>query len=166
MKRYNSHCRDILIAMKAPTLLQSHPEIALIPALAFTMVLTLVGCSAGNDNEDPGFFEKIFRKETYRLYRIDIQQGNTIDQQKLAKLKLGMTKEQIRYLLGNPVSDNIFHKDHWYYSYYRIPGRGKTEKYRLILTFNENQLRDIKKSKALAKQPHQKKKKGNARPKT
>ena len=128
-------------------------RLAGIPALTMILLLPLVGCSAGDNNEEPGFFQKIFRKETYRLYRIDIQQGNVLDRQKLSKIKIGMSKEQVRYLLGNPVSENVFHKNRWYYSYYLIPDKGKKEKYRVVLLFAENQLADIQKSKELTRRP-------------
>lgn len=57
-------------------------------------------------------------------YRIEIQQGNYVSQQMLAQLKLGMTREQVRFVLGTPLVSDIFHADRWDYIYYREhPGK-------------------------------------------
>ncbi len=131
--------------------------------LAFILVLASAGCSFKSDVEEGSeFFKKIFRKDTYTMYRIDVQQGNTLDPAKLARLEPGMTKEQVRYLFGNPVSDNVFHKNRWNYTYYLMPGEGGIQKYRLILFFDGDRLRDIRKSKQLTeltKEPRKEKKK-------
>ena len=46
-------------------------------------------------------------------YRIDIQQGNYVTQEMVSQLRSGMTKEQVRYLLGTPLMTDIFHADRW-----------------------------------------------------
>ena len=119
--------------------------------MALALTPLLAGCTTKSDFKESGeFFKKIFRKETYSLYRPDIQQGNTVDPAKLARLKLDMSKEQVRYLLGNPVADNVFHKNRWVYTYYLIPGRGERRRYQLVLFFSENRLYKIRKSKEIA----------------
>jgi len=50
-------------------------------------------------------------------YRIDIQQGNFVSQGMVAQLKRGMTKEQVRFVLGTPLVTDIFHADRWDYVY-------------------------------------------------
>lgn len=52
-------------------------------------------------------------------YRIEIQQGNFVSQEMIAQLKLGMTREQVRFVLGTPLVADIFHADRWDYVYYR-----------------------------------------------
>lgn len=60
---------------------------------------------------------------TLKPYRIDIQQGNFISQEMVSKLKPGMTREQVRFVLGTPLVTDIFHADRWDYVFYReIPG--------------------------------------------
>lgn len=60
---------------------------------------------------------------TLKPYRIDIQQGNFISQEMVSNLKLGMTREQVRFVLGTPLVTDIFHADRWDYVFYReIPG--------------------------------------------
>ena len=51
------------------------------------------------------------------LYRADLQQGNVIDKEELDKLKIGMSKQQINFLLGTPLLVDPFHKDRWDYVY-------------------------------------------------
>jgi len=50
-------------------------------------------------------------------YRIDIQQGNFVSQDMVAQLKPGMTKEQVRFVLGTPLVTDIFHAERWDYVY-------------------------------------------------
>ncbi len=52
------------------------------------------------------------------VYRMDIQQGNYLDGHDVAKLKTGMTRAQVRYLLGTPMVKDIFNHDRWDYVYY------------------------------------------------
>lgn len=50
-------------------------------------------------------------------YRIDIQQGNVVSQDAVAQLRQGMTREQVRFLLGTPLLQDVFHGDRWDYVY-------------------------------------------------
>lgn len=56
---------------------------------------------------------------SFKPYRIDIQQGNVVTAEQFAQLKLGMTREQVRFLLGTPLLTDIFHDTRWDY-YYRM----------------------------------------------
>ena len=51
------------------------------------------------------------------VHRITIQQGNVITQQMIDKLKPGMTKSQVRFVLGNPVVDDSLDREQWDYVY-------------------------------------------------
>lgn len=57
-------------------------------------------------------------------YRIPIQQGNYVDPDAVAKIKPGMTRTQVRYLLGTPMIPGAFDKDRWDYDYYLRLRRG------------------------------------------
>ena len=73
-------------------------------------------------------------------YTIDIQQGNYVSQDMVSQLKPGMSKEQVRFVLGTPLVTDIFHTDRWDYVYYRkIPG-GKTEERKLAVFFKDGRL--------------------------
>ena len=51
------------------------------------------------------------------VHRITIQQGNVISQIMIDKLKPGMSKSQVRYILGNPVIDDSLNQQRWDYVY-------------------------------------------------
>ena len=67
-------------------------------------------------------------------YRIDIQQGNYITQEMVSQLKPGMSKEQVRYLLGTPLLTDIFHAERWDYVYW-FDRRGQPREHRRIAVF-------------------------------
>ena len=52
------------------------------------------------------------------VYRMDIQQGNYLDGHDVRQLKVGMTRVQVRYLLGTPMVKDVFDHDRWDYVYY------------------------------------------------
>ena len=51
------------------------------------------------------------------IYRIDIPQGNYLEQKDIDKLQIEMTKEQVKFILGSPVIIDSFNDDTWYYVY-------------------------------------------------
>ena len=52
------------------------------------------------------------------VYRMPIQQGNHLDATSIAEVKPGMTRAQVRYLLGTPMVPGGFQNDRWDYDYY------------------------------------------------
>lgn len=52
------------------------------------------------------------------VYRMPIQQGNYPDAASLAQVRAGMTRSQVRYLLGTPQVPGGFDNDRWDYDYY------------------------------------------------
>ncbi len=83
------------------------------------------------------------------VYTIPIQQGNLITQQMVNELKPGMTKQQVRFLLGTPLLVDTFHNDRWDYLYTHRPSsqlsltEAETEKKQLELHFENDRLRKI-----------------------
>lgn len=53
----------------------------------------------------------------FGVYRIDIQQGNLITQEQLAKVKPGMSRLDVRNLLGTPLLQDVFNTNRWDYNY-------------------------------------------------
>ena len=73
-------------------------------------------------------------------YKIDIQQGNYVTQDMVAKLKPGMTKAQVRFALGTPLVTDVFHPDRWDYVYV-LNKKGKLlEQRRIIVVFQDEKL--------------------------
>lgn len=73
-------------------------------------------------------------------YRIDIRQGNYVTQEMVAQLKPGMTRDQVRFILGTPLVTDVFHADRWDYVYSFRPGRGETQLRRFAVFFEESKL--------------------------
>ena len=59
------------------------------------------------------------------VYRINIQQGNFLDQKAVEQVKAGMTRSQVRYLLGTPMVADPFVESRWDYIYYLKKGRSR-----------------------------------------
>lgn len=58
-----------------------------------------------------------------RVYKVTVQQGNVITQQMVDDLRPGMTREQVAFVMGEPVIKNPFDQDRWDYVYtLRVPG--------------------------------------------
>lgn len=79
------------------------------------------------------------------VYRIDINQGNYIEQSDVNKLKFGMSKDQVRYVLGSPMLVENGFPNTWFYIYYYAQGHKDPIQKNLTVTFNnDNVLVDIK----------------------
>ena len=75
------------------------------------------------------------------VYRIDVQQGNLLDDKDIENVQAGMTRSQVRFLLGTPVVEDSFHRDRWDYVYYLRRGRSSREEKRwLIVTFADDKV--------------------------
>lgn len=95
-------------------------------AIALAAALLLGGCSLLPDFMQP--------------YRIDIQQGNFVSQEMVSQLKPGMTREQVRALLGTPLLTDIFHADRWDYVYLLDrPGKPRVQRH-LSIFFEDGRL--------------------------
>ena len=57
------------------------------------------------------------------VYRMNIQQGNYLEGRTVDQLQVGMTRSQVRYLLGTPMVADSFNKERWDYIYYLKKGR-------------------------------------------
>jgi outer membrane protein assembly factor BamE len=101
--RYNgSH--HICTALVMP----ARPSLALIAALSLVVGLPLAGCSSG---------QSVLARPAQWItpYRPDVVQGNFIAAEQVAQLKPGLTRLQVRNLLGTPLVSSIFHADRWDY---------------------------------------------------
>jgi len=73
-------------------------------------------------------------------YRIDVRQGNFVSQEMVAQLKPGLSRDQVRFILGSPLVADMFHADRWDYVYRFQSGRGEVEQRRLAVFFQDNKL--------------------------
>lgn len=73
------------------------------------------------------------------VYKLDIQQGNIVEPAQLDKLKVGMDKGQVKFLLGTPLITDPFHENRWDYVYSRRFESGAHELHRVSVFF-ENEI--------------------------
>lgn len=92
----------------------------LLTSFTFVGLLALAGCSF------PG------------VYKIDIQQGNVVTQDMINQLRPGMTRRQVRFIMGNALLTDTFHPNRWDYLYSLQPGGGERQQERVSVFFNEN----------------------------
>lgn len=78
------------------------------------------------------------------VYRIDIQQGNVVDQDMVSKLKVGMDMKQVRFIMGTPLLIDPFHKERWDYVYTYQEGTGRRQQRHITLFFEEEKLAFIR----------------------
>ncbi len=71
------------------------------------------------------------------VYRINIQQGNFLDADKVQQLAAGMTRSQVRYLLGSPIASTPFDSNRWDYVYYFRRGHSSKYEERKVTVFFE-----------------------------
>ena len=80
------------------------------------------------------------------IYRIDVPQGNFLDEKEVGQLRIGMTKEQVEFILGKPVVKDTFDHDTWYYLYEMKRGmakRGEDFKRSLVISFVDDKISQV-----------------------
>jgi len=50
-------------------------------------------------------------------YKVEVRQGNFIDEKMVSRLKLDMTRDQVRFAMGTPLIIDPFHPNRWDYVY-------------------------------------------------
>lgn len=73
-------------------------------------------------------------------YRPDVQQGNVVTKEMVDQLRPGMSREQVRFLLGTPLLTSVFHQDRWDYVYRLARGSGEVQARRLVVFFKDDRL--------------------------
>ena len=79
----------------------------------------------------------------FTVYKIDVQQGNAVEPEKVRQLEIGMTKNQVEYLMGTPLVTDVFHPDRWDYIYYLIPDYGERERRHVAVFFEGDKVAKI-----------------------
>lgn len=73
-------------------------------------------------------------------YKMDIRQGNLVTAEMREKLKLGMSRQQVRYVLGTPMVSDAFHSSRWDYVYLLERAGKVVDEQRLTLYFEGDNL--------------------------
>ncbi len=74
------------------------------------------------------------------FYQVPVAQGNIISASMLAKLEPGLTKAQVRYIMGTPSIKDPFNMNRWDYIGFEIIGDNKRSNVHHSLVFEENKL--------------------------
>lgn len=105
-----------------------------ITAAVVVAVVTLAGCSS---------YDSVTQRiaQSITPYRITVVQGNFVSQEKASQLQAGMTREQVRALLGTPLLADMFHADRWDYLFYFKRGSTSVVQQRdLVVHFQNDRL--------------------------
>jgi outer membrane protein assembly factor BamE len=85
------------------------------------------------------------------VYRANISQGNIVEEEDLDQVEIGMTRNQVRFLLGTPMIADPFHQDRWDYVYYVKIGRNDASGKRWVtILFDGETVEDIQRNRELA----------------
>ena len=77
---------------------------------------------------------------TLAPYKMDIQQGNVVTQEMIAKVQPGMSRSQVRFALGTPLVVDPFRADRWDYVYLYTKRGAVTEQRSVVAIFNDDKL--------------------------
>lgn len=77
------------------------------------------------------------------VYRIDVEQGNIVTEEMAEQLKLGMTRRQVRFVLGTPLIEDTFNPDRWDYRYTIRNGLNTIRDNRLSVFFDGDSLSKV-----------------------
>lgn len=80
-----------------------------------------------------------------RPYKFDITQGNPLTADKVAEIHPGMSAEQVRYTLGTPMLQDVFHDERWDYVYYDKPGYKAAKRSHMAIYFEDGRVARITK---------------------
>jgi outer membrane protein assembly factor BamE len=117
--------------------------------LIITSFFSLLNCSQSHDTKSNSYMQ---HKLTSWLhpYKIDVEQGNILKQDNVAALKPGMSKSQVIHLLGTPLLSGNTNKDQWIYIYSNTSNGQLKDRQNLVLSFNEDNLKNITAEKILS----------------
>jgi outer membrane protein assembly factor BamE len=77
------------------------------------------------------------------VYKINVEQGNIIDQEMADQLKPGMSRRQVRFIMGTPLVEDTFNQDRWDYAYVKRNGRNVLSESRMTVIFEGDSLLSV-----------------------
>lgn len=123
------------LSVRMPIMVHSttrSPAISLLGALLLGCTLLLNGC----------------------VYRMVVQQGNYLDARQVVQVKEGMTRAQVRFLLGTPMLPDAFNRDRWDYLYdLNLNDGSATVRQRLTIYFTDDKVSRIENAGAPTEVP-------------
>ena len=109
------------------------------------VAVTISGCSNFSMPSIPKVpkFDGSFIKLP-KVHKIDIQQGNVISQAMIDQLKPGMTKNQVKFIMGTPLIADTFNQNRWDYFYGLKPAEGEEVRERMVIFFKDDKLHTLR----------------------
>ena len=74
------------------------------------------------------------------VYKIDVEQGNIVTQEMADQLKPGMSRRQVRFIMGTPLIEDTFNQDRWDYPYVKRNGLNVLSESLLTVVFEGDAL--------------------------
>ncbi|MEX2353646.1 MAG: outer membrane protein assembly factor BamE, partial [Gammaproteobacteria bacterium] len=99
--------------------------------LLLALLLSLTGCASEGGFKLPG------------VYRVDVQQGNVIEQDTVNRLRLGMDRNQVQFIMGSPAIADPFHADQWDYIFTLSEGGGVRKQRHVRMHFEDGLLASV-----------------------
>ena len=88
------------------------------------------------------------------VYRMNIQQGNFLKADDIDRVQTGMTRSQVRFILGTPMVSDTFDTDRWDYYYYLVKGHSRKKETRhVIVHFDGDKVASIERLQMPAASP-------------
>lgn len=83
-------------------------------------------------------------------YMMEVQQGNYITQEEFSQLKIGLTKDQVVFILGHPLTQFMFDQNEWDYIYQDYKNNKLVKEYNVVILFDkDNKISNIEKNGVL-----------------
>ena len=112
--------------------------------LMLALALSVGGCASDSGRktglaEAEGFWTRIFSPDSYKLYKPPIAQGNNslLNEKNVRRVRPGMRRDQVAYLLGTPILPSAFRLNQWNYVYTLTPTQGQPTQRSLTLFFDD-----------------------------
>lgn len=106
--------------------------------LVIGATLVLAGCSTQKKTDL--YYRSSPLERLPFVYKMTVQQGNIVTEEMVDRLEPGMSKSQVRFLLGTPMLTDLFHTDRWDYTYTIRRGHSDLKTTQLTLFFEEDSL--------------------------
>jgi outer membrane protein assembly factor BamE len=76
-------------------------------------------------------------------YRVEIMQGNVITREQIERVKVGMSRDDVRNVLGAPLLTDIFHADRWDYVFTIRRNRAEPVRRGVVAWFENDRLKKL-----------------------
>ena len=109
-----------------------------LPLLGATAAAITLLSGCGTIDQETGRLVRVFAP-----YRIDVVQGNVVTREQYERVKPGMSRAQVRDMLGSPMVTDVFHTDRWDYIFTIVRPGTPTQRRSVVAIFDGDKLKSI-----------------------